>query len=250
MVWTVLPHFATALQRSLVSRDAICLQVARLEKQIAAASATKEAAGAKMARESACMARVKEHVAASKEAALAELRAHLVSPPATMHVLTATLRLLGKPEDTYATWTRAARHYFNDALFADLDAYDAAQERDVGVWRGVRAAYKAVEPSTAPQQWAFEMPQTALGALLKVYIKQVRAPWSPACVCVPCYVLPITACGACMASGRAGACTRCLYIKQFMAHQSREDHLNVAAGAAYWHRRRGTAHCHGRARGR
>jgi hypothetical protein len=60
-------------------------------------------------------------------------------------------------------------------LFDELAAYDAAQERDASVWKGVRAAYKAVDKAKAAEVWAFEMPETALGALLMLYIKAVRS---------------------------------------------------------------------------
>lgn len=116
------------------------------------------------------MAAVKATVSASKDRALHELRCHVTSPLATMHILTATLRLLRRDPATFATWNRATR-LFNDTLFADLEAYDAAQERDVAVWKGVRAAYKAGNNAGA---WAYEMPETGFGALLMIFIKQVR----------------------------------------------------------------------------
>jgi hypothetical protein len=165
------------------------LQIAKHDARIAMATTEVAALARSASSEAACMAAVKAAVAASKGTALHELRCHVTSPPATMHILTAILRLLRRDPPTFATWNCATR-LFNDTLFADLEAYDAAQERDAVVWKGVRAAYKACDNA---QAWAYEMPETGFGALLLLYIKQVCfvacmccCRWPPACVgCCP-----------------------------------------------------------------
>lgn len=151
-----------------------CLQLARLDKQIGIATAAQASAKSCCEREASCMAAIRGCMAERRETILRELNSHAVAPPATMHVLTAVLRLLGKPSGTFSTWNRAA-DYFNAGLFEDLNSYNAEQPRDAAVWRSVRAAYKAVDLAKAAEQWTYEMPESAFGAFLKLYIKQV---WS------------------------------------------------------------------------
>lgn len=119
------------------------------------------------------MAAVKAAVSGSKAAALRELCSYATAPPATLHVLAAVLRLLRRDGATFATWNAAVRHTINEALFEELEGYDAEQDRDMEVWKGVRAAYKAVDKDVAWGKWTYESPESAIGALLMLYIKQV-----------------------------------------------------------------------------
>jgi hypothetical protein len=148
------------------------LQLNRLDKQIDTATTAQADAKSRTEREAACMAVIKGCMAERMDTSLRELSFHAVSPPATMHVLTAVLRLLGKPAGTFSTWNRASK-YFTLSLFEDLQVYNAEQPRNMGVWRSVRAAYKAIDPVKAVEQWVYEMPESAFGAYLKLYIKQV-----------------------------------------------------------------------------
>lgn len=93
----------------------------------------------------------------------------LTIPQATFHVLKALLHLLGRDPATFATWKRAYVH-FTPALFEDMSAYDATQERDMELWGHVRSCYKAV---ASAKKLDAEMPYTMFGPLLLFYIKQV-----------------------------------------------------------------------------
>ena len=154
-------------------------QLAGVEKQLAKAEAACAGVQARADGETAAHAALLAHVSRVESTAAAELRGHAASPPATMHALVATLRLLGKADAAFETWSRAARFFSEDELFADMAAYDAAAERDAAVWTRVRAAYKVVwgeGREAAEAKWAYEMPQTALGAVLMLFIKQARHP--------------------------------------------------------------------------
>ncbi|KXZ56732.1 hypothetical protein GPECTOR_1g66 [Gonium pectorale] len=113
---------------------------------------------------------VVQAAAESSSATLTSLRHMLSVPQATFHVLKALLHLLGRQPDTFATWKLVYAH-LTPALFEDMAAYDATQERDLELWGRVRQCYKAV---SSAKKLEAELPNTGFGVIALTYIKQVR----------------------------------------------------------------------------
>ncbi|EFJ44886.1 radial spoke protein 2 [Volvox carteri f. nagariensis] len=147
--------------------------LAAIEKLTATADAAKEAeahARSAVELEQQALAAIVQAATESSEVTLSSLQHLLTVPQATYHVIKALLHLLGRDPATFATWKRAYAH-FTPALFEDMAAYDAAQERDMALWGRVRSCYKAV---ASAKKLETEMPNTMFGAMVLLYIKQVR----------------------------------------------------------------------------
>eukprot|EP00798_Chlamydomonas_sp_ICE-L_P000487 gene487-1893_t len=119
---------------------------------------------------------IKESVGAIKADAVYDLRHISATPQATFHVLKAVFHILGKDAESFKNWKRAYEHFTLEVM-DELINFDATAERDLAVWNKARSAYKGVvveEAEGAPNKLEVEMPNTFLGVLLMMWIKQVR----------------------------------------------------------------------------
>ncbi|GMH40014.1 hypothetical protein BSKO_07918 [Bryopsis sp. KO-2023] len=103
-------------------------------------------------------------------AAVKSLRSSIAPPKATYKVLKSALHLIGTPVESFSTWKQCWR-LISEKVFDDFVKYDATQKRDQEVWKRVRKCYKAVAD---PKLLEKELPDTFMGVLLIMMIKQIR----------------------------------------------------------------------------
>lgn len=144
--------------------------MAKLDEDIGALQQAATASQAAVQLHYNALEEIKQSIHRVQGLAVQTLKLSLTPPPATYHVLKAVLLLLGRTPASVSSWRKCVTALSFD-LFDGIDRYDATASRDLDVWRQVRAAYKAVHD---PAQLEAELPQSHLGALLLLFIKQVR----------------------------------------------------------------------------
>lgn len=144
----------------------------KVSRELATSKAAEKSAGTAASVAKKVLGAINEAVSAISGDAVRALRnASPSAPPmATFHMLRAVLVLLGKEPESLSTWVKAHKH-FEKATFETLVNYDATQDRDLALWKQVRSHYKSVSD---PAKLASEMPETHLGVLLLMHLKQVR----------------------------------------------------------------------------
>ncbi|KAL6760286.1 hypothetical protein V8C86DRAFT_2556416 [Haematococcus lacustris] len=148
-------------------------EIKALQEELAATEAAREqqAAGIEVAQ--AVLGLVKDSLLAVGDSAAPALRLRRVVPQATFLVLKAVLHVLGKEQASFRNWKRCAA-YFTPQLFQELHEFDATQERNNAAWRAARCCYKALPEQGAQAKMEAELPDSHLGVLLLLWLKQVR----------------------------------------------------------------------------
>lgn len=148
-------------------------EVRELEAQVVTAEEERAKATALLETGSKVLAAINDAVTAAGEAAIPVLRHCRMVPQATFHVLKAVAHVLGKDPDTLHNWKRMYAH-FEPQFFADVVAYDAHAERDLDAWRRARECYKGLPEEGAQQLLEREMPESHVGVVLLMWLKQAR----------------------------------------------------------------------------
>ena len=81
------------------------------------------------------------------------------------------MREVGWGTGTVVLSLQLSLEHFQAVTFEQGVAYDATQERDLAAWQSARRAYKGV---ANPAKLVAEMPETHLGVVLTMWVKQVR----------------------------------------------------------------------------
>jgi len=109
-------------------------------------------------------------ISAVAAAAAAELGQMTHAPRSTFRVLRALVHILREDASLWASWP-AARTQATEGFFERAVGIDAAAERDMDAWGAARRELKAC----AEDQLPLECPETNIGALLRKYIRSIRA---------------------------------------------------------------------------
>lgn len=150
----------------------IKVEIKTLEGQIKEAESAREAATGALEKAESVLAAIKDTLMTIGQGCLPVLRNTRVVPQATFHVLKAVLHVLGKEADTFKNWKRVFM-YFTAGFFLELQQYNATQDRDLNTWKHARSCYKALGEDGVKKMEA-EMPDSQLGVLLLMWLKQVR----------------------------------------------------------------------------
>lgn len=80
------------------------------------------------------------------------------------------MNIAGRPAASFKNWM-ICRQSISEKMFNDILDYDSSAVRDPEVWKRVRMAYKSVTDTWALES---ELPDTCIGLLLLMLVKQVR----------------------------------------------------------------------------
>eukprot|EP00197_Chlamydomonas_leiostraca_P002620 CAMPEP_0202858342 /NCGR_PEP_ID=MMETSP1391-20130828/920_1 /ASSEMBLY_ACC=CAM_ASM_000867 /TAXON_ID=1034604 /ORGANISM="Chlamydomonas leiostraca, Strain SAG 11-49" /LENGTH=614 /DNA_ID=CAMNT_0049537255 /DNA_START=81 /DNA_END=1922 /DNA_ORIENTATION=+ len=148
-------------------------EVKALEEQLKAAEDERAKATGLAEVAAKVLATINGAVTTAGEVALPVLRHTRTVPQATFHVLKAVAHVLNKEPDTLKNWKRMFVH-FELGFFAEVAAYDATADRDLDAWKRARVCYKGLPAEGAQKALEDEMPESHLGALLLMWLKQAR----------------------------------------------------------------------------
>lgn len=99
-----------------------------------------------------------------------ELQQMTHAPQATLHVLKAIVYIMKEDIAAWASWPQA-RSQITAEFFQRVLAIDAVAERDMEAWTAARKELKACVDAKLPE----ECPASNMGALLRKYLRAVRA---------------------------------------------------------------------------